>query len=302
MKISITGGTGLIGRALINDLLEAGHRITVISRNIEKAGRIFDDRVSYSTYDEDSLAEVISKSDAVINLAGENIGNKPWTSKRKSVLRSSRVETTKLLVKVIRSIPDKPSVFVQGSAIGYYGSDPEMTFDEQSSNGNGFLSNLTVEWENALDPLRESGLRLVTIRTGVVLSKHGGMLKRIITPFKFFIGGPLGNGRHWISWIHIQDEVSAISFLLDNNDASGIFNLTAPEPVRFNKLAQEIGNAVHRPSWLRIPKFALKPLFGERTEELLLSSQKVMPSRLIEHGYDFNYKQLKTALTNLIQK
>jgi hypothetical protein len=142
----------------------------------------------------------------------------------------------------------------------------------------------------------------VTIRTGVVLSKQGGILKRIITPFRFFIGGPLGNGRHWISWIHIHDEVRAIRFLLERKDASGIFNLTAPEPVRFSKFAKEIGNAVHRPSWLRVPKFALKMLFGERTEELLLSSQKVMPSKLIEHGYDFQYKQLNFALTNLIQK
>lgn len=302
MKIIIIGATGLIGQRLVGHLEQnEAYKIVIVSRRAAKSWRMFPNQKDFPEWDgkdEKSIGEIIDGAGAVINLAGESIAGGRWTDKRKQRILDSRVESTSALVNAINKAEKKPSVMLQASAIGYYGASADKTFDERSPAGKGFLSTVTESWEAAAKDL-DKRVRLALLRTGVVLDKHGGALEQMQKPFKFGVGGHIGSGKQWFSWIHIEDEVRAIAFLLENEKASGAYNLTAPEPVTMKVFAKSLGKAMKRPSWLHAPSFAIKLMMGEMGKEMLLSGQRVIPKRLLDQGFTFNYNKAETALQQI---
>ncbi len=302
MKIIIIGATGLIGQRLVGHLEQnETHHIVIVSRRAAKSWRMFPNQKDFPEWDgkdEKAIGEIIAGADAVINLAGESIAGGRWTEKRKKRILDSRVQSTTALVSAINKIEKKPSVLLQASAIGYYGANADKIFDEKSPAGKGFLPQVTQSWEEAAKDL-DKRVRLVLLRTGVVLDKRGGALEQMQKPFKFGVGGHIGNGKQWFSWIHMEDEVRAIAFLLENGKASGIYNLTAPEPVTMKVFAKSLGKAMKRPSWLHVPSFAIKWMMGEMGEEMLLSGQRVIPKRLLDQGFTFNYNKDEMALKQI---
>ncbi len=304
MNILITGATGFIGKELTNALLKAGNNITVISTKPETATSVFEKPVSAIGWNISNveLAKIISGCQAVINLAGADISAKPWNSAYKRIMESSRIKTTKKLVDAIDMTQSKPEVFIQGSAIGYYGNHPDKSFDENTPKGEGYLPDLVEKWENAAKPLTKMGIRVAWIRTGVVMGKQGGMLKKLELPFRLFAGGPPGKGKQWLSWIDIRDEVRAIIFILNEQDMQGKFNLTTPDPMQMKDYLKEFGKVLHRPSWFNIPKMFLKMAFGERADALLLASQKVMPSNLLKHRFEFHFADARKSLESMYRK
>jgi len=303
MKIIIFGGTGSIGKKLVESLNPDKFEILVVSRNPQKAKDVFGEKagvIQWDTENENTFAEAFTGKYAIINLAGENIGAKLWTKKQKAKILNSRVSITNKISRIINGCEVKPAVFIQGSAIGYYGSSMDQEFDESAPQGEGFLASVCTQWENALDLLDKESTRLIFIRTGIVLDEHAGLIPKMKTAFKFFFGGYFGNGKQWMSWVHIQDEIRAIKFLLMNNQAQGIYNLTAPKPERMRKFCNIFGAIQFRLSWFHIPAFILKLLPGNMGEELMLSSQKVKPSRLLEAGYEFQFDKLEDALRDIL--
>ncbi|MBE0637503.1 MAG: TIGR01777 family protein [Bacteroidales bacterium] len=301
MKIILIGATGFIGQQLVKNLSSKKHHLTIVSRNKAKAEKIFlnhSDFAGWDGRDPKALTDIINCSDAVINLAGESIAGGRWTDKRKQQILSSRIQSTKAVVNAINEADKKPKVLIQASAVGYYGADNIRTFDENSSAGKGFLADVTVQWEQAAKELDKS-VRVVFLRTGVVLDYNGGALPKMAMPFKLGIGGHIGLGKQWFSWIHIDDEVRAIEFLLENENAFGPFNLTAPEPVTMKEFSKTLGKALKRPSWLHVPSFAIKLLMGKMGEEMLLSGQRVVPKKLMELGFTFRYTIVFDALKSI---
>jgi uncharacterized protein len=297
MRIVILGGKGFIGSYLTNELAAHGHQVTVTTRDqksaVDGSGAVYWDGVDRTT-----LARILDGSGAVVNLVGENIGAKPWSKARKAQLISSRVNTATVLVETIKTLKNKPEALVQASAVGYYGTG-EQSMDESAPNGIDWLAQLARDWETPAKSLNETETRVVIIRSGVVLAKAGSVLQKLALPFKFFIGGPLGSGRQWFSWIHIQDEVRAIRYLIENKKCSGVYNLTAPDTLRNSEVGRILAAALRRPYWLPVPAFALKLLLGEMST-ILLDGQKVLPKRLTEAGYDFAFKTAKTAVMDLL--
>jgi len=303
MNIIITGGTGNIGRALTTELTQAGHNIIIFSRNPQKsvAGA---KTVQWDIENIDGWLQYIEIADAIVHLAGENLAGEGffptrWTLERKQRIIDSRVKTGKALVESIRQAQHKPNVLIQASAIGYYGPRDDETVNENDKPGGDFLSQVCVEWENATEGLDRLGVRRTVIRTGIVLTLDGGALPRLLLPYKMFVGGPFGNGKQWYSWIHIADQVGAIRFLIENPEADGIFNLTAPNPLTNREFGKTLGRIMQRPSWIPIPGFALNLLFGEVTTTIL-DGQRVDPARLQELGYKFKFPTLEGALRNLL--
>lgn len=273
MKIGIIGSSGLVGTALIPFLEHPGHQVVRIKRPIDNAD--------------------FEGMDAIINLAGESIFSL-WTASKKKKIKNSRVETTKTLFSKIRGMKNPPRVVINASAIGYYGNRGEATVDESSGAGSGFLAEVVQDWENACTALEST--RIVCARFGVILSKNGGALSKMITPFKLGLGGPIGNGRQFMSWIAIEDAIGAFQHILNEESIKGPVNIVSPNPVRNEEFTKDLADAFHRKAPFRIPAFILKTLLGEMGEEVLLSSTKVEPKRLLETGYPFLYPQLKDAL------
>ncbi len=234
----------------------------------------------------------------MINLTGESLAGKPWTEKQKEKILNSRIKTTSTIVEAINRLETKPEVFIQASAIGYYGSRGNDTLGENNSPGDGFLSEVTERWEEEAKKV-DNTVRLVLLRTGIVLGPDGGALQPMARPFKFGFGGHIGSGKQWFSWIHLDDEVRAIQFLLENRDARGPYNLTAPDPVRMKTFSKELGRVLKRPSWFHVPAFLIKLFMGQMGEEMLLVSQKVHPDKLLEDGFKFQFSELRMALTNI---
>ncbi len=297
MKATIIGGSGLIGQALAKELESHQHDVTILTRkNIEThiGGyhlRHWDGKTA------SDLALILEGQDSVINLAGESIGKGPWTAARKKLLLQSRVEPTLALVEALRQCKQSPKLLIQASAVGVYGTGSHECF-ESSQPGNDFLSHLAVEWENASAGTEVQNIRRVIVRTGVVLAKQGGVLAQIALPFKLFIGGPIGSGKQWISWIHLQDEVRAIRFLLERSDALGVYNLVAPHPVTNAQMGKTLAKVLHRPYWLPLPGFLLKLVLGEMST-LILDGQRVIPKKLVEAGFTFNFPELEDAVRDL---
>ncbi len=300
MNILISGGTGLIGRALSGYLCANGHKATIISRIPQEATE--PDKPQEISWDELSDPHnFFGKNvvDVIINLAGENLGSGRWTAGKKKRILQSRLSASDKLVNAIRHSGNKPSLFIQSSAIGYYGTDREEQFDESSPPGNDYLAGVAQQWESSSSFVEELGLRRVVIRTGVVLNTHSGALARLLLPYRLFVGGPLGSGKQWISWIHLDDEVRAIAHVIDEKSISGAVNLTAPNPVTNTEFGRLIALVMGRPYWLPVPGFALKAILGEMSV-LVLEGQKVLPCKLEETGFKFSFPNLKDALQNLI--
>jgi uncharacterized protein (TIGR01777 family) len=287
MKVIVAGGTGFLGEPLVKRLVARGDEVLVLSRNPERvrAGR----GVAWSAVDEAGSA------DAVINLSGENIGAGRWTAQRKRNILSSRVEATTALVTAIRRAREKPRVFISASAVGFYGLRGDDVLDESSPNGAGFLAAVTEAWEEAARRA-EAVARTVIFRFGVVLAKDGGALRQMMLPFRYGVGGPVGSGKQWLSWVDREDVIRAIEWAIDNPSVRGVYNVTSPEPVRSRDFARILGRVMHRPSMLPTPGFALRLVFGEMADELLLGGQRVVPSRAVREGFSFRYPTLESSL------
>ncbi|KGK41273.1 NAD-dependent dehydratase [Nitrincola sp. A-D6] len=287
MRVLITGGTGFIGQALAKALKERGDEVLILSRRAADNPQIVT-----------TLAQIQQPVDAVVNLAGAGIVDKRWTPERKQLLRDSRIKTTAELLQWIEQQPQRPSVLVSGSAIGYYGSQSSQALDEQAKPVNGFTHQLCADWEAEALKATDLGLRVCLIRTGVVLGS-GGALNKMLPPFRLGLGGPVASGQQWMSWIHLDDEVRAIIWLLDNPALQGAFNLTAPEPVTNAEFSATLGKELHRPAFFTLPGFVLKLLLGEASE-LLVQGQRVVPAQLQASGFEFRYPVLQQALKQIL--
>lgn len=295
MHILLTGGTGLIGRQLCQHWLAQGHRLTVWSRRPEQVARLCGDAVRGVA----SLQEVIGPVDAVINLAGAPIADRPWTHKRKALLWSSRISLTETLLAWLEGLVEKPAVLISGSAVGWYGDGGERELTEASGPvQDDFPSQLCVAWEETAQRAEALGIRVVLVRTGLVLAAEGGFLSRLLLPFKLALGGPIGSGRQWMPWVHIHDQIALIDFLLHQHDARGPYNACAPHPVRNREFAKTLGQVLHRPAFMPMPAFVLKVGLGELSG-LLLGGQKALPERLLAAGFTFQFTELKAALDDL---
>ncbi len=297
MKILITGGTGFIGQTLCPALLAAGHTLAVYSRYPEKVNAILGDQVI-------PLHSLLALSesdhyDAIINLAGAPIFGGRWTNERKKILLHSRIDITQDLVQFIARAHTKPDVFLSGSAIGFYGDQGDTILDETSIGHEDFGNHLCVEWENEAEKANQYGVRVCLLRTGLVVGKNGGFLQPMILPFKLGLGGRLGSGKQWMPWIHIDDHVAICQELLNNIKLEGAFNLTAPKPVINKVFVQTLASTLHRPAFLPAPAWVLKSLLGEMSK-LLLGSQRVMPKRILDAGYQFKFTELEAALQHAL--
>ncbi|CRM11536.1 MULTISPECIES: TIGR01777 family oxidoreductase [Pseudomonas] len=295
MHILLTGGTGLIGRQLCRHWLAQGHRLTVLSRTPESVARICGAQV----LGVGRLQDVIGAVDAVVNLAGAPIADRPWTHKRKALLWSSRISLTESLLAWLERLEQKPAVLISGSAVGWYGDGGERELTEDSGPvQDDFPSQLCIAWEETAARAEALGIRVVLVRTGLVLAAEGGFLSRLLLPFKLALGGPIGNGRQWMPWVHIRDQIALIDFLLHKADARGPYNACAPHPVRNREFAKTLGQVLHRPAFMPMPAFALKVGLGELSG-LLLGGQKALPERLLAAGFTFQFTELRAALDDL---
>lgn len=298
MEIFITGGTGFIGWHLAKTLMDLGHHLTIVSRTPEKYKIYESERRTFAAWQTD-LSNLISKSDAIINLAGENLFEKRWTEKVKKHIRSSRINVTTALLEGINKAKSKPKVFISASAVGYYGDKGDEFITEQTSPGNDFLADLCQEWEEEALRAEEFDVRVAIPRIGIPLDKNGGALQRLLTPAAFFVGGPLGAGNQYFPWIHIQDLCNSIVFAIENKTFKGTFNVSAPNPVTMKDFSKILGKVMSRPSWLQVPEFALKMVVGEAAKSVL-SSLRVIPEKLLNSGFSFQYRELEVALRSLL--
>ena len=299
-RVLVTGGTGLIGSELTAELAAAGYEVVVLTRSPESVEELPAGAraVGWDAETADGWGAEAEGALAVVNLAGEGIASGPWTEEKKRSIRRSRLDATAAVVEAFERASAPPAVLLQGSAVGYYGDRGDERLTEEASAGGGFLADVTVAWETASEPVEATGARRCLLRTGVVLSTEGGALPRMALPFKLFVGGPVGDGSQWVPWIHHRDEVRAIRFLLETEAASGPFNLTAPEPATNAELSRALADALHRPSFLRAPRFALQTVLGEMAQ-MVLTSQRVLPERLLELGFSFEHPQVDGALESL---
>lgn len=297
MKILITGGTGFIGKKLCHFLLDKKHELTVLSRNPEKVSVLCGETVkAISNIDQLTASDSFG---AIINLAGEGIADARWTAARKQILLDSRVNTTKQLVKFIERADKKPEVFISGSAIGFYGNRGSLVLTEDSEPHEEFSHELCSKWEAAAQEAEKMGVRVCIVRTGLVIGDDGGFLKRMLPPFKFGLGGRIGDGQQWMSWVHRTDYIAIIDKLLETTVLQGIFNGTAPEPVTNAEFSKTLGKVLNRPVFLPVPAFVLKILLGEMSE-LLLGGQRVIPKRLDDAGFKFTCRTLEQALNDVL--
>lgn len=307
MKVAVTGATGFVGSRLIERLQAEGHQTIALVRNSERAARLFPksafpqvEIVAYSPSESGDWQRVISGCDGVVNLAGEPIAEKRWTPEQKQLILNSRQLGTQKVVEAISQANPKPQVLVSASAIGYYGTSETATFNEQSAAGNDFLAQVCQAWEAEAQKVKAAGVRLVILRLGIVLG-NGGALAKMIPPFKLFAGGPIGTGTQWFSWIHREDLVSLILQALSQAGMEGVYNATAPHPVRMTELSNTLGEVMHRPSWLHVPSFALEALLGDGAK-VVLEGQQVLPKRTQENGFQYQYSTVKPALEQVVSQ
>ena len=303
-RIVVTGGTGFIGRSLVTELAQRGDEVTVLSRNPDKAAGRLPPSVrvlAYDPYAEGSWFDQLADIDALVHLVGEPLGALRWTEKRKRAFEESRVDTTELLVRALATTEPsrRPKVFVSASAVGFYGANPRnVELDESSPPASDFLAQLCVRWEAAAAKARELGIRVVNPRIGVVLEQGGGALEPMVRAFRMGVGGPVGSGEQVVSWIHLADAVALLLLCIDDDRIDGPINLTAPHPVTMNEFARELGKALHRPSWLRVPSLAVRAVFGEGAN-VMLEGQKVLPRRAEKLGFAFRFPRIEEALADI---
>lgn len=290
----ITGGSGFIGSRLISVLLDEGHKVTVLTRNPTKTAQQFDNKVA--VIDNLELLQDDVVFDVVINLAGQGIVDKRWNETIKKQIRDSRLNTTQALIIFLQRVKKKPELLISGSAIGYYGVRGDERVDEQDTGDNSFSSILCTDWEREASHAESLGIRICYLRTGIVLGKNGGALAKMLTPFKMGLGGSMGDGKQWMSWVHVDDLIGIILHTIEHQEIQGAINGTAPNPVNNKNFTTTLGKALNRPTLLPMPAFVLKLMMGEMVEELLLSGQRVMPVKVIDAGYIFQYPELEEAL------
>lgn len=296
MRVTIAGGSGLLGQALIKRLQAEGASVAVLTRHPRRSGDVeWNPEQRNATW-----IEPVSGADVVVNLAGESIAGGRWTPARKAALRDSRLTVTKALTTVLESAP-RPPVFLSGSAVGYYGTPGDVELTEESRPGIDFLATLCRDWEAAASAAAKV-TRVVLLRTGVVLSAEGGALPELARPFWFFVGGPVGSGRQYISWIHIDDWVAMTVWLMRHPKASGPFNVTAPQPVTNATMAHALGRTIRRPSLVRTPALPVRLALGEMADAAVLNGQRVIPARARAAGFEFTYQTLEPALAAIYRR
>lgn len=300
MKVMISGGTGMIGWALAQDLGREGHEAILLTRNanqlvtLPRGIRLLQwDGVSAGDW-----AKELETTDAVVNLAGENLSARRWTNQQKEKIIASRVNAGRALSEAIEKTNHKPAVLIQASGVGAYGTSEDRVFAETDAYGSDYLASVTKVWEASTQSIERLGIRRVIIRSGVVFSKGKGALKLMLLPFRLFVGGVIGSGRQWIPWIHLEDEVKAIRFLMENEKAQGVFNLSA-EPVTNKQFAKSAGKALRRPSWFPMPGFVLQLVLGEMSM-MVLDGQKVSANKILDLGYQFIYPKIDEALNAIV--
>jgi uncharacterized protein len=319
MRVALVGATGFIGIPLCEELESKGHEVVVLTRNVESAKRKMGDLFTFVQWDSSSAfpVDIANDVDAIVNLAGESIGDGRWSKDRKERVLNSRLKTTNKIVNAIgiskaRSLPTDSAgiksghqepcnirTLINASAIGYYGPrDDDEKLCEDASPGNDFLASVCNAWEDEAVKAEQHGVRVVRIRTGIVLG-DGGALKKMLLPFKLFTGGPIGSGRQWMSWIHKDDEIGIMIHALENENISGAINATAPEPLTMRDFSKTLGSVLKRPSWLPVPGFILKLGLGEMSA-LVLTGQRVLPCKALATGYVFKHKTLREALLSIL--
>ncbi len=305
MKIAVTGATGFVGSKLVARLVDESHDVKVLTRSVEKARKVFAapkfkdlEYVAYKPTESGDWQAAISSCDGVINLAGEPISER-WSAERKQRIIDSRQVGTQKLVEAIKDAEQKPSVLVSGSAIGFYGTSESAEFFETSEPAeNDFLSKVCQGWEAAARKAKEYGVRVAIVRTGIVLG-NGGAIAKMLPPFKLYAGGPIGSGRQWFSWIHIDDLVNLFMKALLDPSMQGVYNGTAPNPLRMKDFCQTLGEVLDRPSWLPVPDFAIEALLGDGAV-VVLKGQQVLPERTQASGFSFDYDDAKEAIKDIV--
>jgi uncharacterized protein (TIGR01777 family) len=297
MKVIISGASGLVGTALTKDLRTEGHIVMHLVRNTSE---VSSEQIRWDPLSAQVDVSALEGADVVVHLSGASISDGRWTPARKEILRSSRLDSTRVLVDSLARLRQKPRVFVSASAVGYYGNRGDEILTESSGPGNDFLSLLARDWEAEAVRAAQSGMRTVILRFGVILSPEGGALPQMIRPFKFGAGGRLGSGRQWMSWIALEDVISIVRFIIANTQINGHVNVIAPKPVQNAEFALIVGHTLHRPAVLPAPAFALRLAFGEMADALLLASQRVRPVKLLAAGYSFHFEDLEPALRAIL--
>jgi uncharacterized protein len=296
MRLVVTGATGFIGTPLCARLLEQGHTLTLFTRGSPRdAGGATKRWVHWTPGASGEWGTALDGADGVINLAGEPIAAKKWTHLQRHRIETSRTDGTNSLVQAIARAAARPKFLISASAVGYYGPRGDETVTEETPPGDDFLSFVCREWEEEAKKAEQLGLRVARLRTGIVLGSGGGALAKMVEPFKFYIGGALGSGQQWMSWIQLEDHVRLILELIDNIQASGPVNATAPNPVRNKEFCETLGKVLHRPCWAPVPGFALKLVLGDMAD-MLLSGQRVIPAAAQKLGFQFRYPTLEEAL------
>jgi len=301
MKALIFGGTGFVGGHLTEELLANGYQVLVVTRNRHNSASGLEQKVEVIEWDNNSLPSFINESeeiDVVVNLAGESIGNRRWSRSVKQEILTSRIRTTRAIVAAINDGTIQPKVFINASAVGYYGPRQDDEITEAEAAGQDFLAQVCREWENEAYQVQSGLTRVATVRIGVVLGQEGA-LHRMIRPFKFYIGGPLGKGNQWLSWIHIKDLTSMIRFVIEHPELTGPINATAPEPVTMRNFCHVLGEVMHRPSWLPVPGLILRIALGQMAE-MLLHGQRVVPKKTVDAGFEFRFPKLRPALQDAL--
>jgi len=303
-RVIVTGATGLVGRALCRALAERGYAVVVFSRDPAAAQRVVPDAAEYVAWqpvDDGPWAAAVDGAHAVVSLAGASIAGQRWTAAYKRTLYESRVVGTRGLVRAIERAAHRPQVLVSGSAVGYYGASlSDALLTESSPPGTDFLGRLASAWEAEALRAEALGLRVALVRTGVVLDAHAGALASMLLPFRLWVGGPILPGTQWLSWVHLADEVGLLLLALEEAQVRGPLNACAPTPQTNLAFSQALGRALGRPAWLPVPGFALRAVFGELAESLLLNGQRVIPQRALELGYQFRFPQLDAALRETV--
>lgn len=298
MNILITGGTGFIGSYLRTLLLREGYLLTIITRSPKKYKSESAKNQRFIAWDGNIVTEM-ERADVVINLAGSSIFGRRWTDEVKRQIYDSRIECTKQLVEAIEKADERPQLMISASGADYYGDSGDKILDESAEPGNSFLARVCMDWEKAAQPVTDLGVRLVNPRIAVVLERDGGALQQMLLPFKLGVGGPIGSGSQYFPWIHMMDLCRGLIFSIENEDFEGPYNLSAPNPVTMNEFASELASQLHRPSFFRVPEFALNLALGEAANPVI-TSKRLQPKKLQQHGFEFRYGYLREALGDIL--
>lgn len=309
MRIVVSGGTGFVGRALGHAVVARGDQLVVLTRGHARdlshrcaecgvGGKV--EFVTWTPNEAGPWMDVVDGADAVIHLAGAGVADERWTDERKKLLWSSRVEPTRLLAEAVSIAKRRPAVFISASGIGHYGTKAgDRILTEADPTGGDFLAHLTDAWEAAAEPARARGVRTCHPRFGLVLGTGGGVYRRLAPIFKAFAGGPVGDGKQYVPWVHLRDVIRALLAMIERPDFAGVYNVVAPEPVTMNTFATALGESLHRPSIVRVPAFALKLSMGSEAAEILLTGQRAIPKRLVDAGFAFVFPDVRSALADL---